>query len=74
MRVDKQTMILAKFGKETAARVLRIFFGLGQNESIPILIGNIPLLLVKIMRKIDYNIGCMRRALTMMWRGSSTVD
>ena len=67
-------MILAKFGKKTASRILRIFVGLWLNESMPTLTGNIPLLLVKIMRKIDDNIVCMRRALMMMWGESLTVD
>ena len=52
-------MILAKFGKKTASRILRIFVSLGLNESMPTLTGNIPLLLVKIMRKI---------ALRIIWR------
>ena len=52
-------MILAKFGKKTASRILRIFVSLGLNESMPTLTGNIPLLLEKIMRKI---------ALRIIWR------
>ena len=55
-RADKQTMILAKFGKKTASRILRIFVGLGLNESMPTLTGNIPVLLVKIMRKLALRI------------------
>lgn len=52
-------MILDKFGKKTASRILRIFVGLGLNESMSTLKGSIPLLLVKIMRKI---------ALRIIWR------